>query len=124
MLRLIVCVMPSVRTFVRLWAGFAAVIVAYAAIDRALNPWLTTEHSFSMEPDLTKLPDLVHWGGRLWHLNLPLLSLNAVLVGGLLSLAALSVRRVLHSGPTPKREETERISIFVTEPRPSSPPSR
>lgn len=116
--------MPSVRFFVRLWAGFVVAIVAYAATDRALNPWLTTEHSFSMEPDLTRLPDLLHWGGRLWHLNLPLLSFNAVLIGGLLSLVALSVFRYFRQRPAPAHDEPQRISVFVTEPRPSSPPSR
>lgn len=116
--------MPSVRFFVRVWAGFAVAIVAYGAVDRALNPWLTTEHSFSMEPDLARLPDLVHWGGRLWHLSLPLLSFNALLIGGLMSLFALSLLRFIRPRPAPRRDESQRVSIFVTEPRPSSPPSR
>lgn len=115
--------MPSVRFFVRVWAGFAVAIVAYGAVDRALNPWLTTERSFSMEPDLSRLPDLVHWGGRLWHLSLPLLSFNAVLIGGLMSLLALSVFRQFKPRPRVRHDEAQRISIFVTEPRPSSPPS-
>ena len=115
--------MHSVRIFVRLWAGFAIVVVAYGCFDRALNPWLATEESFIMKPDLTRILDLMHWGGRLWHLNMPLLALNALLIGGALSLVALWAIQLLRRA-APAQSDRERISIFVAEARPSSPPSR
>lgn len=41
-----------------------------------------------MRPDLSKVPDLAHWGGRLMHHGAwPLLLANAVLLGGLIALA-------------------------------------
>ena len=65
-----------------------------------------------MRPDLARLPELVHWGGRLlsngaWWL----LGCNAVLIGGMAALVVSAVRAVYraicplspppesHSGP-------------------------
>ena len=113
--------MNSVRFFIRLWAAFALAIVTYAGLDRVLNPWLRSEQSFSMEPDLTRLPDLAHWGGRLMQQNLPLLALNALVLGGLLSLAVQTILERMRRRPS-VRDIDQRISVFVTEARPSSPP--
>ena len=84
--------MTSARSFARLWLLFTLLTLAYAACDLALNPWLRFEGGFSMRPDLTRLPDLLHWGGRL-YINGAwwLLLCNAVLLGGMGALVALAL---------------------------------
>lgn len=73
----------------RLWLLFTLLTLAYAACDLALNPWLKMEVGFSMQPDLARLPELLHWGGRLFYNGAWwLLICNAVLLGGMAALIA------------------------------------
>ena len=57
--------MDSVRGFFRIWIAVALVLIVYSVVDLRLNPWLHHESYFSMRPDWSRLPDLMHWGGRL-----------------------------------------------------------
>lgn len=106
-----------------LWAALTAVVIGYAALDLWLSPSLWNERHFSMQPDISQLWEVRHWGGRLmreqaWELLLP----NAVVLGGLGALAVHGVARAFSrfSGRrTP--EETDRISV-VPASIPSIPP--
>ncbi len=87
--------MTSARFFARLWLLFTLLTIAYAACDLALNPWLRLEVGFSMKPDLARLPDLVHWGGRLYNNGAWwLLLCNAVALGGMAALLGTVVKSV------------------------------
>jgi hypothetical protein len=113
--------MSSVRSLIRLWIGFTLLIFGYAACDRMLNPWLRFEQSFSLEPDISRLPDLMHWGGRLMHQHWMLFVCNAIVVGGL---AALSVQSIVQLFAGRSRGSLpERINVLPPPPRPSTPPS-
>lgn len=112
--------MTPARSFARLWLLFTLLTLAYAACDHALNPWLQFEGGFSMKPDFTRLPDLLHWGGRLyingaWYL----LACNAVFIGGMAALVALTVlavyRAVLFRGVRPRNPEGERPSVRISQ---------
>jgi len=113
------------RSFARLWLLFTLLTLAYAACDLALNPWLRFEVGFSMKPDFTRLPELMHWGGRLYMNGAWwLLVCNAVLLGGMGALLALTlwaVYRTLSStrgattSPGPKGPETERPSVRISQ---------
>jgi hypothetical protein len=86
--------MYSVRAFLSLWSVSTLAILGYAAADLGLHPALRRETNFSMQPDLSRLPELVHWGGRLvkeghWSL----LVSNAFLLGGLAALLLAGVAR-------------------------------
>lgn len=106
--------MSAVRTFVRLWAGSSVAILGYAAVDLLTHPWLQLETSFSVSPDLARVPELVHWGGRLLHHRAwVLLILNAIVLGGLVGLILLSVVRFAR---TPADRSVERISVFPAPP--------
>ena len=117
--------MDSVRSFVRLWAGLAVAILAYATLDLRLNPWLYEEHAFTMRPDLSQLPDLLHWGGRLLKESaFVLLASNALVIAGLLALLVHGVMRLFRRGRSPEEanDEVERISVFPQTERLSVPP--
>ena len=98
------------------------VIVAYAYVDLRLHPWLEQETNFSMTPDLSQLPDLLHWGGRLLKEHAFVLLLgNAVVLGGLLALVVTSLARLWQK----KREFVltgERISVLPSAPTSVPPP--
>lgn len=78
----------SARSFVLLWVALAAAVIGYALLDLHLSPSLWSEHHFSMQPDLSQIWEVRHWGGRMvregaWGLLLP----NALVLGGLGALA-------------------------------------
>jgi hypothetical protein len=116
--------MQSAASFLRWWAGFTIALVAYAVGDLMLNPWLRSEHSYTLEPDITRLPELMHWGGRLLQQDHLLLLANAIAVGGLLGLVAQSVvervRRMRKRGRD--GAVAERVSVFPANAHPSTPP--
>ena len=119
--------MDSVRSFVRLWAGLTVCILAYAFLDLRMHPWLLDESNFTMRPDLTRVGDLAHWGGRLLRENaLSLLIGNALVLGGLLALAARWLARKIRGPAGVAREPTvvERISVYPTEAPLSTRPPR
>jgi hypothetical protein len=96
----------SARGFVRLWFLLALLILGYAWVDLRLNPRLYFETEISMRPDLSQLPDLMHWGGRLLnHGAVSLLLGNALVLAGLAALLgrgiAHFVRKLLHPSLTP-----------------------
>jgi hypothetical protein len=90
--------MYSVRAFFSLWSLTSGVILAYAFADLGLHPALRRETNFSMQPDIHRVGELVHWGGRLlkeghWSL----LVCNALVIGGVLALVLAGiVRRFRH----------------------------
>jgi hypothetical protein len=118
--------MDSVRSFVRLWAGLTVIILAYAFLDLRMHPWLLDESNFTMRPDLTRVGDLAHWGGRLLRENaLSLLVGNALVLGGLLALCGRWVtRRIRAPAAAVETAVVERISVFPTEPPLSTRPPR
>ena len=113
--------MTPARSFARLWLLFTLLTLAYAACDLALNPWLRFEVGFSMKPDFTRLPELMHWGGRLYMNGAWwLLVCNAVLLGGMGALLALTLWAVYRglraaTSPGPKGPETERPSVRISQ---------
>lgn len=103
-----------VRHFLILWLGGTLGVLAYAGLDLMLYPHLQAEASMSMTPDLERLPDLAHWGGRLLHHGMsPLLVANAILIGGALALLGSSIAGLLR-----KKQEVERVGVF-DEPSPT-----
>jgi hypothetical protein len=107
--------MHSVRAFLSLWSALSAGILAYAFGDLALHPALRRETNFSMQPDLARIGELVHWGGRLlkeghWSL----LVSNALLLGGLAALVLGGVVRRI-------RREREPTAQVDHDARPSLP---
>jgi hypothetical protein len=97
-------------------------MVVYSVVDLRLNPWLHHESYFSMRPDLSRLPDLMHWGGRLLrHGAVSLWITNALLISGAVALIIQSVLRIVKRLRSGKRAE-ERVSI-VSAPT-SVPPQR
>jgi hypothetical protein len=118
------CKVDSVRAFLRIWLICTVVVLTYAYLDVRMNPWLTSETHFSMEPDLSRLPELMHWGGRLLcHRALGLLIGNALVLGGITALVVHGVVRfVLRLRGT--RHEERRVSIVPGGAPTSVPPSR
>ena len=110
--------MTPARFFARLWLLFSLLTLAYAACDFALNPWLRLEAGFSMRPDLARLPDLLHWGGRLYYNGAWwLLICNAVLLGGMGALVASALRalyRTIRPLSPPSEPPSTRISQGLT----------
>ncbi len=113
--------MFSARAFLLLWAALTAAVIGYALLDLHLSPALWSEQHFSMEPDLSQIWEVRHWGGRLvregaWALLVP----NAIVLGGLTALAVHGIGRWLG-----KRRGTpqtpERVSV-VPASMPSVPP--
>lgn len=113
----------SARGFVRLWLLLALLILGYAWLDLRLNPRLLFETEFSMRPNLSQLPDLMHWGGRLLnHGAVSLLVGNALVLAGL---AALLGRGVVHFLQRPRAPSlTQRVSIVPAAAPTSVPPPR
>lgn len=113
----------SVRAFLRIWLICVTLVLVYAYVDARLNPWLNTETHFSMEPDLSRLPDLMHWGGRLLnHRALGLLIGNAVVLGGIAALILHSVLRFVQRRRD-KRNDEPRVSIVPGGTPTSVPPN-
>ena len=107
--------MTPARSFARLWLLFTLLTLAYAACDLAFNPWLRLEVGFSMKPDFTRLPELLHWGGRL-YINGAwwLLVCNAVFLGGLAALVAIAVRSI-YRAVRPLSPSSERPSMRASQ---------
>ncbi len=114
--------MRSVRSFVLLWAACSVLIVAYAACDLSLNPTLKSESTFTMQPDVARLPELAHWGGRLLHHRaLGLLFANAVVLGGFFALFLGTALKVIARRRDPRATE-QRVSVVPVITTPSTPP--
>jgi hypothetical protein len=88
----------SVKKFLLLWGINTIGILVYAVVDLLANPQIQLETELSIQPDVSRLPSLLHWGGRLIHHDMGgLLFLNAVFIGGLLALVVSWVRGVFTS---------------------------
>lgn len=114
----------SVSSFLKAWLAATLLIVGYAWVDLRFNPHLALETSFTLTPDITRLPDLWDWGGRLLHHGaLGLLVLNAIALGGIAALvvrgALTLVRRLTH---TDADASAPRISIVPASVPTSVPP--
>lgn len=110
----------SARSFVRLWLLLTLLILGYAWLDLRLTPRLSFETEFSMRPDLSQLPDLLHWGGRLLnHGAVSLLLGNALVLAGLAALVGRGVAHLLQRWLRPS--SAPRVSI-VPAPAPTSVP--
>jgi hypothetical protein len=98
----------SARAFVLLWASLTALVIGYAFLDLWLSPALWTERSFSMEPDLSQIWEVRHWGGRLLRERAwGLLVCNALVLGGLSALLLHgAVRWLLQRGSAPSSNRT------------------
>lgn len=117
--------MDSVRTWLKLWAGFTAITLLYAFVDLGANPWLRSETNFTMQPDVTQTPDLLHWGGRLLKEGaVGLLICNAIVVSGVVALGVNAlINLVSRRLATPSREERVSLTtIQEVEVHPSIPP--
>ncbi len=112
--------MYSVRHFVGLWLGLSVAIVAYAFIDLSLTPRLLMEQGLSLRPDLSQVPDLVHWGGRLLRESRAALVANAIIIGGLGALVLQGAARRLGALARPNEAKATRVSIYTAN---SGPPS-
>ncbi len=98
--------LDSLRSFLWLWVGITIAILVYAFVDLQMHPSLMQERPLTLVPDWEQAPDLVHWGGRLLRERAwPLLVCNAILLGGLLTLAAEAVIRLVRRGPTRAGDE-------------------
>ena len=105
--------MDSVRSFLQLWLGLSMAILGYAFVDLKLHPWLLDEQNFSMKPDLSRVGELAHWGGRLLRENqVSLLVCNALILGGLLALSAHALMRRMRRPADPAPMEVDRVSVF------------
>jgi hypothetical protein len=111
----------SVRTFVLLWALLSALVIGYAFLDLSLSPALWTERSFSMEPDLSQIWEVRHWGGRLLRERAwGLLVCNALVIGGLSALLLHGAARwLLRRGSAPHSNRAG----FATESASIPPPA-
>lgn len=112
----------SVSSFLKAWLAATLLIVGYAWVDLRFNPHLAFETSFTLTPDITRLPDLWDWGGRLLHHGaVGLLALNAIALGGIAALvvrgALTIVRRLSHTDA-----DAPRISIVPASVPTSVPP--
>jgi hypothetical protein len=88
--------MESTRSFLRLWIVITFAILTYAALDLWLHPSLHQEMHFTMQPDVSQIGDLWHWGGRLLKEGaITLLVANAIVMGGLLALVGRSIARLV-----------------------------
>jgi hypothetical protein len=69
--------------------------LGYAYADLNLTPGLHQERGYSIHIDIERVGELWHWGGRLLNDGaIGLLVLNAIAVGGLLSLLMLWVAQL------------------------------
>ena len=113
----------SAKSFVRLWLLLTVLVLGYAWLDLRLHPRLAVETHFSLEPDLARLPDLAHWGGRLLnHGELLLLLGNALVLSGLGALVLSSLLALARRLRRPHAEP--RISIVPGGVPNSVPPPR
>ena len=85
-----------------------------AAVNGTIAPYLHPSGAWS-DADLTRLRDLLHWGGRLyingaWYL----LVCNAVFIGGMAALVALTVLAV-YRAVRPRNPEGARPSVRVSQ---------
>ena len=111
----------SVSSFLKSWLLATLIIVAYAWVDLRFSPQLAYETSFTLTPDVTRLGDLVDWGGRLLHHRaVGLLVLNAIALGGIAALVARSGLSLLRRARTPL--DTPRVSIVPGSVPTSVPP--
>jgi hypothetical protein len=80
----------SVRSLLFVWVSSSLATLGYAYADLNLTPGLHQERGFSIHIDITRIGELWHWGGRLLNEGaISLLVLNAIMVGGFLSLIML-----------------------------------
>lgn len=111
------------KAFFLFWVGGTLGVLTYAGIDLWSNPRLSSEVEFTMVPDLSRIPDLAHWGGRLMHHGAwPLLLTNAVILGGVVALAMAFLLR-----PRKVPQEAECVVAYdeeapITQRSPESPP--
>src|SRR5688572_33512751 len=86
----------SVRSLLFVWVSSSLATLGYAYADLSLTPGLHQERGFSIHIDVTRIGELWHWGGRLLNEGaIGLLVLNAIMVGGILSLLVLWVGQLL-----------------------------
>ena len=107
------------------WAALTAVVIGYALLDLHLSPGLWTERHFSMQPDLSQLWEVRHWGGRLvregaWALLLP----NALVMGGMGALVIHAVARFIAKRRGQVEVEPPRNSLAPASLHSIPPPSR
>jgi hypothetical protein len=91
----------SLRSLLSVWVSSSLATLGYAYADLSLTPGLHQERGFSIHIDFARVGELWHWGGRLLNEGaISLLVLNAIMVGGFLSLLMLwlgqLVRRAMH----------------------------
>jgi hypothetical protein len=111
----------SARRFVRLWLVLSVLVLIYAWLDLRLTPRLSHETEFTMNPDWQRLPDLLHWGGRLLnHGALSLLVGNAIVLSGAGALAVLGLLRFLRS--VHGRQQEPSVSVVPAPTETSVPP--
>jgi hypothetical protein len=85
----------SVRSLLLVWVSASLATLGYAYADLNLTPGLHQERGFSIHIDIERVGELWHWGGRLLNEGaIGLLVLNAIVVGGLLSLLMLWVAQI------------------------------
>ena len=104
--------MHSVRAFFGVWSFATVIILGYAFADLAIHPQLRLETNFTMQPDIRRVGELVHWGGRLlkeghWSL----LVANALVLGGVAALALGALLRALRRDSGGPVEAEARISL-------------
>jgi hypothetical protein len=86
----------SVRSLLSVWVSSSLATLGYAYADLSLTPGLHQERGFSIQIDISRIGELWHWGGRLLNEGaISLLVLNAIMVGGFLSLLMLWVGQLL-----------------------------
>ena len=89
--------MFSVRSLLSVWVSSSLATLGYAYADLSLTPGLHQERGFSVHIDITRIGELWHWGGRLLNEGaMGLLVLNAIMVGGFLSLIMLWIGQLLN----------------------------
>jgi len=87
----------SVRSLLSVWVSSSLATLGYAYADLSLTPGLHQERGFSVHIDITRIGELWHWGGRLLNEGaMGLLVLNAIMVGGFLSLIMLWIGQLLN----------------------------
>jgi hypothetical protein len=111
----------SVSSFLKAWLVATLAIVGYAWVDLRINPHLELETSFTLTPDVTRLSDLLDWGGRLLHHRaVGLLALNAIALGGIAALVVRGAVSLVRRLRAPI--DTTRVSIVPASVPTSVPP--
>jgi hypothetical protein len=102
----------------------ALLILGYAWLDLRLNPRLLFETEFSMRPNLSQLPDLMHWGGRLLnHGAVSLLVGNSLVLAGMAALVGRGIVRFVQQRLR-SSASNPRVSIVPAGAPTSVPPPR